>query len=282
MLLVSRYAECVGMMEGMQQHGEPCALNEECAGDSYCHFNKRECPGTCAARLPLGSVCNASNDVCSGGRVTGTKCIFDTMNAHVVVDAAGNPTGHCVEGGEDNAAGAGEPCGSTISATAAMFVNCPNDLFCDYGAPDPVAMSMLGTCQTPLAIGAACNSDQGRCENGGVCVANNGPRTCQRLRWLAKGAACQPANVFSAAVCDMSAGLICVSGVCQAQAGGKAGDACGDTWPASCAEGLRCDTQTCVALQPQGGPCTQSTDCVSGACGPTRTCRASDCDADPA
>ena len=276
-LLLGRYLECGGMIVGTQPLSGTCTINDECAGDSYCHFEGRVCPGDCRSRTGVGSPCGYGNNVCSGGRLGGTSCRLDISSSQSVTAR----TGSCVEWiAEDRAAGEGAPCGFEGLEQENRYTYCAQGLFCNYTEISATGLLSKGTCKRALATGDPCSSRIDLCSDDGVCAGSAEAGTCQPFRWHEEGDACDPNGLSSGGLCDRAANLVCAPSGCIRAGDGRTGSPC-DGRLGQCAEGYRCEQSTCVALQPAGGPCQTSDDCLSGACGPTNTCRERYCDADP-
>jgi hypothetical protein len=222
--------------------GGACQLHVECDA-GYCDTSD-SCPGHCIARKPAGSRCEASAE-CASGACDGT-CVESSLLSGVGEDAA------CDEDARDRKL-------------------CGPGLWCQ-----------AGTCQRPIAAGAACQSSDDVCETGHVCVplsAGTGIERqgrCLRLQVQAANEPCDAGGLPTGdtyRVCDVLQIDVCEAGVCVHHAQGQPGEACGRTDAGdTCAAGAACRDGACVALLADGEACSSSGEC-SGRCNfDTRRC----------
>jgi hypothetical protein len=151
-------------------------------------------------------------------------------------------------------AGEGEPCATGASD---QVVRCDRGLSC-RGSP--------AVCARLLGEGAACKEVYGECGGALRCIEG----TCQLPR--AAGGACTSGNECASSLsCDAT--RVCTAGPRLA-----AGQACGGSMSARCADGLYCSgaggaAGVCTAFTPLGAACTPGgahcetfTVCAAGVC----------------
>ena len=214
--------------------GQPCQLHAECQG-GYCDTSAA-CPGVCVARRADGAACDSSWQCLSGA--CDDVCVRQPLTA-----------------------GAGE--GQACASEGSSLVLCSQGLWCNEDS---------GTCEKPIAAGAACDDDDDVCVAGHFCVATGADRgatasrRCLPLRVQPLGAACDldGASGDSFRVCDLIHVDACVDGTCVHYPEGKAGDPCNRTEMAdTCAAGLACDwfDWVCVPLLENGASCSSGGEC---------------------
>jgi len=144
----------------------------------------------------------------------------------------------CTQANTCVAAGAaGAPCDDSLSYQAMQ--PCQGGLYC---ATVPMDGGLAAKqCATLAGMGAACNAsdDVNDCQDGLHCAAS----ACATITFAAVGAACG------------GTGVVCAAGACKLNADGG---------------------YACVALVPDGSPCTNNSDCELGA-----SCYGGYCTSDP-
>ena len=228
---------CEETLVGTVEPGGPCALGEECAGDSYCRI-EAACPGTCQARVASGSACS-SDDACQGG----LRCFGGTCQAPARATAAcGGPSG----------------------------IECAGGLVCLGGDASPP-----GTCRTLAdaqagALGAVCDPDTSMlCEPGLTCaltgVSGGTTPVWECGAAASAGAACNlgfPEHCPFDHTCEgVMPATLDFEGTCTPLP--RDGEACRND---QCADGARCAGGTCRAVRGLGGACMADADCISTYC----------------
>jgi hypothetical protein len=252
---------CRDIIEGVVAQGEACGMNEECAGEAYCDFSTKTCPGTCQARVAVGEACH-SHEMCAGS----AHCALVNNQSRCLADSIA-PIGK-----------QGESC----VVTAAQPLPCAAGLFCDVpkieGNDAPT-----GQCRPPIAVGAACDDNDDVCEVDALCHGPAGAQRCQRVQRLGLGDPCKSSDTEAPHYCDPFAGLTCGSSGCEALGDGSAGARCGtddvDQF-VPCHDGLFCnrDSLSCEVVRAAGASCGTNRQCASGACDPmTSQCREKYC-----
>lgn len=243
--LVDRVATpaCEETFAGTVEAGGPCALNEECAGDSYCRI-EGACPGTCQARVGSGATCSA-DDACQPG----LRCFDGTCQA---------------------AARAGAACGG------ASGIECAGGLVC-MGARDatPMNPAVSGTCRTLAEVqvgelGDLCDLDAGMlCQSGLACaltgVSGGTMAVFECVAAASSGATCNLGFPDPCPFDHTCEGVMPAMGVFEGTCTPLPGDGepCRNN---QCSEGNRCAAGTCRAVRGLGGACTESADCISTYC----------------
>lgn len=274
---------CHGVLTGAVEAGQACYYDatratDECAA-GFCAHDASACPGQCAPFQGLGQSCDArvkcdpTTLFCSGalcaarftegadcssapdGCVAGLACFGGHClapahaegDACAVDDQCGIIAGACLGGTCKKKVAAGEHCSGDH--------NCPDGLGCRV---DPASGDR--TCQTPLEVGAPCDtSDPGSCGSLElVCMPPESPDAGTDGRCVAFGAVGEPCTEIGC-----GADLWCKKasledvGVCTARGGD--GDSCEDGVSyhvEGCASGLACDYDgKCHAPSALGGPC---------------------------
>lgn len=243
---LSIHPSCREVFRGLVPLGESCTLSEECVAGSRCDAELLvdACvPGECVALLPLGAVCGE-----------GDECLPPEGAGFISCRSNGGSDDVCVAleltlGGVED-----EPCGSLDEdGLERGYGLCAADFFCDDPDDDGV-----GTCQPPLANGAACIPGQA-CEFGSLCLPAGMQHVCKAVTIVTSvGGDCDDETL----VCDFIARLVCDSGQCAALPAG------------ACEDGIHCeadeycdgDTSTCETRNPNGTICDSSNECTSDRC----------------
>lgn len=240
------FPSCREALRGLVPVGGTCELSDECVPGSRCDAEEvaNTCvPGECVALLPLGAVCDQSDE-----------CVPPEGAGIATCRTNGGSNEVCIAltislGGEED-----EPCGTLDEdGLERGYGLCGADFFCDDPDDDGT-----GTCQPPLATGAACIPGQA-CEFGSLCLPVGTEYECRAVTIVTTaGGACDD----EVSVCDFSARLVCDGGECTALDPG----ACADTIP--CEADEYCDeaTSTCETRNPNGTECNSSSECTSGRC----------------
>jgi len=280
---------------GTAAAGQPCDyIAVGCGPGLYCYSDTAApcsvcrppggegdpCVDTFAACVP-GLFCDGATGVCTAPQPDGAPCSDDV----------GCISGRCAVGGVGTVctarAGAGSPCGG------------PADCL-------PALTCVGGTCGTPVAVGAACTSDDDcggfhACSaTGSVCV-NAGPpgSPCGSDDECYASARCDltSSTCVPTQLCDAAIGEPCQSDLPTACAAGgyctlvgmenecapqiPAGMPCTGVDPDECAGGGFCDTLsgTCAGVVAAGAPCAPGDLCAAGtACSSTGICAAGQAD----
>lgn len=246
---------CRDALEGKADVDETCAIDQECAGDTYCNKGLVEsCPGSCASLQSSGLPCLASSEcadglVCRRGTCAtalkeGEKCSvhlgYGECAPGLVCQGASAETFTCRKVSAVYVGKEGAACDKT-------------DLLCELGlvCQSQSATSVMGKCAKPAASGGVCRpSEPGQCPSGFYCkdaranVTTRAPAgtdgVCAELP--ADGSAC-------IAAIGCKPGSICssVDDTCHARAG--VGE--------SCVEDAQCYTAQCG----DNGKCSAPLDC---------------------
>jgi hypothetical protein len=243
---------CDSTFEGKQKLGEPCNIDAECDGKTFCKHGAA-CPGECSALLGPSERCER-DDACEDG----LSCDDSDTCAAPVAE--------------------GKACGGDVAAECAPGLAC-------IGADDDSA----GTCRALDAVfagklGDTCDFDSGMlCEGELSCVVDSitaGKPTLVCAERSASGAPCKfgaPAPCPSGEFCTADIAKGETEGTCTELPG--AGDACvALTGAPACAPGLLCDgDKRCHPINRLGQPCVSddgcaSKHCVSGRCERPETC----------
>jgi len=259
---------CGDVFAGTVAAGAACQRHEDCAGGGWCDRGQAtgamRCPGTCAARIALGSECMASEACALGADGQRAECFPDAMG-----------TSRCIRVRTGATADEGMPCGHLVTSGGGLDIPCATGLACVFASG-----SLAGTCRRPQAVGAAC-SETTACAPGSACAATTTMR-CTAIQ-VRRGAA-ERCSAATFELCDGNARLTCRSGVCAAATGdGAMGSTCAAATgvPAGvlCGAGLYCAAGRCAARKADGQGCAGDVECASGvcdratsACAP-RTCR---------
>jgi|GEM_PF-1005502 len=246
---------CRDALEGKANVDEACAIDQECAGNTYCNKGLVEsCPGTCATLQSTGLPCLVTTEcadglVCRKGTCAspldeGDKCSvhlgFGECAAGLVCQGASADTFACRKVNAVYVGKEGDACDKTNKL-------CTQGLVCQSQS----ATSVMGKCAKPVAAGGVCRpSEPGQCPSGSYCkdaragVTTRAPAgtdgVCFELP--TDGSAC-------IAAIGCKPGQICsnVDQTCHARAGvGK-----------DCVEDAQCYTSQCS----DSGKCSAPIDC---------------------
>jgi hypothetical protein len=246
---------CRDALEGKADVDETCAIDQECAGNTYCNKGLVEsCPGTCASLQSSGLPCLVSTE-CSDGLVCrkgtcaapiaeGAKCSvhlgFGECEAGLVCQGASTDTFTCRKVSAVYVGKEGAACDKTDKL-------CEQSLVCQSQS----ATSVMGKCAKPAASGGVCRpSEPGQCPSGSYCkdaranVTTRAPAgtdgVCSELP--ADGSAC-----IAAIGCRPGAICSSVDQKCHDRASvGK-----------DCVEDAQCYTSRCG----ENGKCSAPIDC---------------------
>jgi hypothetical protein len=231
---------CDGQTDESCDDGEPCTVNDACAGLGNCVGTFKNCDDgdKCTADTCLGGNCDHPVYPCNDNNpCTADSCDPTTGCAHPpLTDACddGNPctTGdNCSTGG---CAGTLDPCDDgnlcTTDSCSGGCQHANNTTACDDG--------------NPCTPNDACS--------GGACVSGT-------------GGACDDGNACTDDTCDAgNCGHVNNSGACSDGDGCTTGDACSGGscvagTPTNCDDGLACTTDAC-----SGGACSHADTCPAG------------------
>lgn len=165
---------CRDALEGKADVDETCAIDQECAGNTYCNKGLVEsCPGTCASLQSSGLPCLVSTE-CAGGLVCrkgscaapfdeGDKCSvhlgFGECAAGLVCQGTSADTFTCRKVSAVYVGKEGDACDKTDKL-------CGQGLVCQSQS----ATSVMGKCAKPVAAGGVCRpSEPGQCPSGYYC-----------------------------------------------------------------------------------------------------------------
>jgi hypothetical protein len=246
---------CRDALEGKADVDETCAIDQECAGDTYCNKGLVEsCPGSCASLQTNGLPCLASSE-CADGLVCrkGACAVALSEGAKCSVHLG---YGECAPGLVCQGASADSFICRKVSA---VYIGKEGDTcdktdkLCELGlvCQSQSATSVMGKCAKPAARGGRCRpSEPGQCPSGFYCkdartnVSTRAPAgtdgICSELP--SDGSAC-------IAAIGCKPGQICsnVDERCHARAGvGK-----------DCVEDAQCYTSRCG----ENGKCSAPIDC---------------------
>lgn len=239
----------------------PCTGSAQCAGAATCAPGLSDGGTTdggvrrCLDKLPNGAACTGnsecastwcSRNVCTPPTLIGAAC---ADSSDLCADAGVCLDGQCRVRREDGA----------LHAQCRSSLDCVSSTYCarDGGT--------IGTCETRVADGQACNSNQNACQQGHACVP--GSNVCALI--AAEGQPCVPHAGNTATLDWVQCGTLLMcnpdGGVCSRWAGNGA-----DCTAAQviCGEaGSTCGTNNqCGPLTALGGACTSSRFCASGRC----------------
>jgi len=221
---------CVDVLVGQVPEGGACREHVVCAGrpDFFCDTSKA-CPGTCARKPGVGEPCEYGT-VCAAGLTCGDG------GCKAVVSA-----------------GPGEPCDDENGPHCAGLLTCAKNA--DAGGSTCRTYAEIAT----VALGEACQPYQQHCLPGLACRRREGAGPiCVEL-----AAAGEPCGSAVPSMCP--AGYECNGASADALTcvpWPQAGEPCNG----GCQAPARCVGETCVIGLPNGAPCQQATECLSGAC----------------
>lgn len=234
---------CRDALEGKAKVDEICAIDQECAGATYCNKGLVEsCPGTCASLQTSGLPCLSSSE-CSDGLVCrkGTCAVpldeGDKCTVHLGY-------GECSPGLVCQGAAADKFSCRTI---ASVYVGKEGDAcdktdkLCQMGlvCQSQSSTSVVGKCAKAVATGAVCRpSEPGQCPSGHYCKDARANVTTRAAAGTDGVCAELPANGASCiAAIGCKPGVICssVDNKCHDREG--VGEAC--------VEDAQCYTSDC-------------------------------------
>ncbi len=234
-----------------------CAVDADCAADSYCNTPAFTCVPKEANGQPVPTVAGHTPDL-SGTCTAQAGAVVCTSG---VCDTKDNDCGYANGDGPCTDADGATVCRSGTCATSGpnlgTCVGCTADAQCPSATPvcDPTTNTCVdsGGCHVDADCAASqwCNAPAG---GSGTCTAK-----------LADGTPL-PTMPVSVATCSASVGArVCQSGVCD-----PASDRCGSaacTKDSDCPSGDYCRSDgTCVTKVSEGGACDGSNQCVDGDC----------------
>ena len=165
---------CRDALEGKADVDEVCAIDQECAGATYCNKGLVEsCPGTCASLQTSGLPCLASSEcndglVCRKGTCATPLDEGDKCTVHLGY-------GECAPGLVCQGAAADK---FTCRTIASVYVGKEGDAcdktdkLCQMGlvCQSQSSTSVMGKCAKTAAAGAVCRpSEPGQCPSGYYC-----------------------------------------------------------------------------------------------------------------
>jgi len=220
---------CNQVVVGTLEDGAECSSNFQCAS-GFCN-TEEVCPGTCDARLPLGSPC-ADGGECEYG----LQC--DWENDECIEPPAPAAQGEACEWHDD----------------------------CEYGLYCLVTdfETYVGACQPWLGEGDVCDGDgamDNLCEPGLACDPESGE--CAQVTVAGIGQTCNGETIQ----CDISEHAICIpqsETLYQCIELPGTGEACldGECWP-----GNYCDAEDlCRVAKEIGENCADHDECVTEYC----------------
>lgn len=238
------FGECRGVFMGTKKAGESCVLDLECADQQQCAVSN-SCPGSCAPAGKAGEACSTYNRCAPGFACASDLCVKaaklgEACGGDVRCQGYGfcsgfdattpGDTGTCVARNELATSGQDEPCEPFSEPLCKAGFVCTTKLEGDI---------VVGSCQKPVASGAACTySTPDPCPRGEYCSITS------------------PVGVKPA------------TGACRATL--KVGETClfEGVRVAACETGAKCDVDSklCVATSHLDGPCSSDTGCYSDTC----------------
>jgi hypothetical protein len=243
---------CLKVLNGAVPLGEECNDDVECSGDTFCEFGP-QCPGKCVGRQARGNHCGDDDSQCADGLV----CSDDTYRCvppGQVGDSceAGKPP--CMPGlfcaeADDEAALPGE-CKTyedVFSRKLGEVCDPSSDELCVAGLRCAQFVDAEGTlrarCEPPATSGSACKAGAGvGCPLDEYCWREDGSSLVGQC--TPHPGAGEPCATFTSesepVICARD--LVCVDGVCQAQA--RLGEACAAH--AACLSG-NCYHSVCIS-----------------------------------
>ena len=242
---------CRDALEGKADLDETCAIDQECAGDTYCNKGLVEsCPGTCASLQTSGLPCLVSSE-CADGLV-------------------------CRRGTCSTALAEGDSCSKHLG-----FGECEAGLICQGSSADTF------TCRKVSAVyvgkeGAACDRTDKLCEQGLICQSQSATSVMGKCAKLAAGGGVcrpsEPGQCPSDFYCkDARDGVtarapVGVDGVCSELP--VEGAAC--LAAIGCMPGMICSNvdQRCHARAGVGQPCVEDAQCYTSRCNDSGKCAA--------
>jgi hypothetical protein len=257
-------AACAEVFVGTVAVGQPCQVDEACAGDAYCSAltpaGESRCPGLCVPRIALGERCFGDFRVCSAQGLTGgVDCRFDTA-----LSGERYPF-RCIAAEAPGQAREGEIC-TDYRGEARVSRVCAPGLDC---VTRNTAEGSYAVCSGPAALGAPCVA---RCQRGAVCDFDNTVFTQRCLPFVVRereGERCVQGN-NGGEVCNVLLGLDCVAGRCRRVGTGAENSPCFSArfGVDSCNAGLVCSpaTQTCRPRKAEGEACASGEECAVGVC----------------
>ena len=251
---------CPGSCKPFLKQGEDCRDNGRCADGLRCDSQLTQC-------VPI----DAPGSSCTTGCSYSVTCPVDQVcPTNIWCDRA---AGKCTNGRLE-----GEPCGALGSGATASTAECAVHLWCD------ALGSAMGVCRKTSASGGPCNNELYACKDGQHCVGYDpfgdaaGLGTCQSPGALGSACEakrdcgegltcgeghCQPPGGAQAACkedVDCQSGLVCLGNQCTVAL--YPGD--------SCSSGVctysRCVNGTCDYHAKLGAACAAPTDCATGRC----------------
>lgn len=228
---------CPEAFSGAVAAGGACWRDDECSADLWCDAEGQGvCPGTCRARLPLGSACagSAQQQRCSGAGLVGVP--------GCVEPASLEGQRSCYDLRTAAAAPSGAPCGFRRDEAAHVITStgCASGLWCRRG---PAGFENLaGTCLPLRAPGERCDANEGRsCPVDLHCTGRAGePATCRAVDPpRGAGTSCEDMPCDPGSFCDRA------TATCRPQ--WAAGQRCDPGQDAQCASGL-CSRTAAVCL----------------------------------
>ena len=246
--------ECQRIFVGQIAVGDMCQATSQCEPGSYC-LTTEACGGTCTAKVATGALCDRSEE-----------CLDAPGSVADCTDTIGNPDNHCVQTAFETDRALGEACGDVGGdGDTQTYAVCAAGLYCRTENSD------VGTCATPLELGATCTEDD-LCLDS-VCSEVTGVCTSITVRTNV-GETCDEETYT---ICDARLHLTCSeAGVCEALGDGTAGSVCeNDTTDFlftlfTCNDGLVCVPDgangVCAAPRADGAACEDDIECQSGYC----------------
>jgi len=289
---------CVAAIRGNVPVGGDCyelvagrSFNQECVPEAFCSLDV--CPGTCVARGEVGAACSGQEPCAASLVCSGSICIERPSEGEACPDYACQAPSVCLEGTcfvqrAENESCAGDPEGSCIYPFACVGGICaatsgPDEL-CRVAAACPddyICQSVSGPqrCHALLDDGEACDETAPLCLPGSYChnLGIEGAPDFRCAAYLADGEDCTIYQCTAPSWCR-GGGPGDAPGGTYRPSGGE-GDVCTSTVDRAgggsrCQSGLHCGPDgMCHGLQPSGGACSSSHECVDGLwCDASTTC----------
>ena len=243
--------ECLAALDGTEDVGGACDLDEECKGQALCKSPNATCPGQCSPLLVAGQPCAKDSDCQSGLQCSAeTKLCVQPAGADQSCEYGAPPCGPgllCLGKGDTNKTP------GTCRTTAEAFTGVEG-----------------GTCDPTLGL---------LCQTGLSCVAESLTLAPVSITWkcvqagsYAADGACKPGFPDACASGNYcKTGTAAITGTCTPVP--AAGGACG-TGLSQCQPNAACVSGTCQNLAQNGVSCTGNAMCYSEKCGTSGGCEA--------